>query len=228
MRSAIVTLNGVELKLAVVFGLKQARDLAEKVRAGKADFDLIEVMACPGGCIGGAGQPVQRDMHEARRQRTKALYDVDKTLDLHKSQDNLYVNECYEKHLGQVNGHKAHELLHTHYQARRRITGQQIALGNGNGHAQAEKLKVNVCVGTSCFLRGSQGVLQGLMKHVEDNVLQDQVEIGGTFCHEQCQQGPTVTIGKTLLHKCNLDDALAVLKKEIDAKAAPADAPEAK
>jgi len=107
----------VTLKLAVVYGLKNARTLAEKVRKGKTGLDLIEVMACPGGCIGGAGQPVNRDP-EARRQRTRGLYDVDKNLDLHKSQENHFVTECYQRHLGEVGGPKAHHLLHTHYTAR--------------------------------------------------------------------------------------------------------------
>jgi NADH-quinone oxidoreductase subunit G len=117
MRLATIEIDGVTLKLAVVFGLKNARMLAEKVRKGKTGLDLIEVMACPGGCIGGAGQPVNRDP-ETRRQRTRGLYDVDKNLDLHKSQENHFVADCYQRHLGEVGGPKAHHLLHTHYTAR--------------------------------------------------------------------------------------------------------------
>ena len=114
MRLATIEIGDVTLKLAVVHGLKNARTLAEKVRKGKTGLDLIEVMACPGGCIGGAGQPLTRDP-EARRQRTRGLYDVDKNLDLHKSQENHFVADCYQRHLGEVGGEKAHHLLHTHY-----------------------------------------------------------------------------------------------------------------
>lgn len=114
LRLATIELEGVTLKLAVVHGLKNARTLAEKVRKGKTDLDLIEVMACPGGCVGGAGQPIARDP-ETRRQRTRGVYDVDKNLDLHKSQENPFVTEIYAGHLGDVGGKRAHQLLHTCY-----------------------------------------------------------------------------------------------------------------
>jgi NADH-quinone oxidoreductase subunit G len=115
LRLATVELEGgTTLKLAVVHGLKNARTLAEKVRRGKTDLDLIEVMACPGGCIGGAGQPVTRDV-EARRLRTRGIYDVDKNLELHKSQENQFVADVYARHLGEIGGKRAHQLLHTCY-----------------------------------------------------------------------------------------------------------------
>ena len=114
MRLATVEIGGQVLKLAVVHGLKNARTLADKVRRGKTDLDLIEVMACPGGCIGGAGQPVSRNA-DVRRLRTRGIYDVDKNLDLHKSQENHFVNEVYTRHLGEIGGKRAHKLLHTCY-----------------------------------------------------------------------------------------------------------------
>ena len=129
--------TGITLKLGIVHGLKNARTLAEKVRRGKCDLDLIEVMACPGGCIGGAGQPVSRDP-DIRKLRTRGLYDVDKNLDLHKSQENHFVTECYQQHLGEIGGRNAHRLLHTHYHNRRRIAGEDIALGDGPA---ADKMK---------------------------------------------------------------------------------------
>jgi len=114
LRQATIEIDGTVLKLGLVHGLKNARTLADKVRKGKSDLDLIEVMACPGGCIGGAGQPVTRDA-SARRLRTRGIYDVDKNLDLHKSQDNHYVADVYARHLGEVGGKRAHQLLHTCY-----------------------------------------------------------------------------------------------------------------
>ena len=92
IRLATVALDGVQLKLAVVHGLKNARALADKVRRGECELDLIEVMACPGGCIGGAGQPVSRE-RDVKRLRTRGLYEADKHLDLHKSQENHHVTE---------------------------------------------------------------------------------------------------------------------------------------
>jgi NADH-quinone oxidoreductase subunit G len=114
LRRATIEIEGVTLKLAVVHGLKNARLLADKVRKGKSDLDLIEVMACPGGCIGGAGQPVSRD-RSVRQLRTRGIYEVDKNLDLHKSQENHFVTEVYARHLGEVGGKRAHQLLHTCY-----------------------------------------------------------------------------------------------------------------
>src|SRR5690606_20103879 len=128
-----------------VHGLANARKIAEMVKNGEADYDLIEVMTCPEGCIGGAGQPVARDRAEARRERARGLYDSDKMLEFHKSQDNHMVAECYSRHLGEVGGEKAHELLHTHYHSRRRIADADMDLLNGT---DAKKLNVNVCVGT--------------------------------------------------------------------------------
>ncbi|MDD3926404.1 MAG: [FeFe] hydrogenase, group A, partial [bacterium] len=106
LREAVIVIGGVELKLAVVHGLINARKVADMVRAGECDYDLIEVMACPGGCIGGAGQPVARDA-DTRRRRTKGLYEADKMLQLHKSQDNPYVAECYSGILGEAGSDKA-------------------------------------------------------------------------------------------------------------------------
>jgi hypothetical protein len=112
-------------------------------------------MACPGGCIGGAGQPVSRDRTSAAAR--PGLYDVDKNLDLHKSQENHFVTECYQRHLGEIGGKNAHRLLHTHYQA----AGASCRRGDpARRRPGGEKLKVNVCAGTNCFLKGSQQIIR--------------------------------------------------------------------
>ena len=211
-RFATFNIAGIEIKLAVVHGLKNARELAAKIATGECTVDLVEVMACPGGCIGGAGQPVSRTAMESRRVRTRALYDADKTLDLHKSQENHFVTQVYTQVLGAVGGPMVHRLLHTHYQSRRRLHGGDVEL---TGAKQRDRLKVRVCVGTSCFIRHSQGVLQGLIAHVEENLLQDQVDIGASFCFEQCAGGPTVTIGERTLSRATLPEAMAVLGEEL-------------
>jgi NADH-quinone oxidoreductase subunit G len=208
LRIVEVPVDGVVLKLGIVHGLKNARILAERVRRGEAGLDLIEVMACPGGCVGGAGQPVSRDP-DIRRLRARGLYDVDKSLDLHKSQENHFVTECYQRHLGEIGGKNAHRLLHTHYQARRRIMDEVISLGDGPA---AEKLKVNVCAGTNCFLKGSQQILHDLFDHVQRENLQDRVDVCASFCFEKCDLGPTVSIDGKKLHHCTP----AAAKKEIE------------
>jgi NADH-quinone oxidoreductase subunit G len=212
MRMVSVNVDGTMLKLAVVHGLRNARSLAEKVRRGECEVDLIEVMACPGGCVGGAGQPVSRDP-EARRSRTRGLYEADKTLDLHKSQENHFVTECYQKYLGEIGGRKAHKLLHTHYHNRRRIADEKLLLGNG---CQAEKVKVNVCVGTNCFVKGSQGVLRDLLEKVNEEQLDDRVDVAASFCFEKCEHGPTVQVDGEMHHHCTAPQACAILQAHLD------------
>ena len=116
-----VPVNGekVNVKLAVAHTLKNAKILMDKVRAGKADYHFIEVMACPGGCIGGGGQP-QPVNAEIRAARTAALYSVDEAKTLRQSHKNPDIAALYEKWLGKPLGEKAHHLLHTHYNAQPR------------------------------------------------------------------------------------------------------------
>ncbi|MFO1478464.1 MAG: [FeFe] hydrogenase, group A [Verrucomicrobiota bacterium] len=197
VRYADVPVGDITLKLAIVHGLKNAAALAEKVRNGESDLDLIEIMACPGGCIGGAGQPVSCDV-DIRRLRTQGLYDADKNMELHKPQENHYLTELYQKHLGEIGGHRAHDLLHTHYQNRRR-TVDEIQLGDGPGE---RPVKVNVCVGTNCFIKGSQSLLHGLLEDIEEKRLGQQVDVSASFCFEKCEHGPTVSVDGKLIHHC--------------------------
>ncbi|HEX7571170.1 MAG TPA: [FeFe] hydrogenase, group A [Verrucomicrobiae bacterium] len=214
MRIVEVPVDGITLKLGIVHGLKNARTLAEKARRGKCDLDIIEVMACPGGCIGGAGQPVSRDP-DIRKLRTKGLYDVDKNMELHKSQENHFVTECYQRHLGEIGGQHAHRLLHTHYHNRRRIAGETIRLDDG---PCAEKLKVNVCTGTNCFVKGSQNILHELLHQVETENLQDKVAINASFCFEKCDHGPTVSVDGHKIQCCTAEAAKTELLQKLKEK----------
>jgi NADH-quinone oxidoreductase subunit G len=212
LREATIALNGTELKLAVVHGLRNARVVAEQVRAGKSHYDLIEVMACPGGCVGGAGQPVSTQLN-AREQRTKGLYHADKMLQLHKSQDNVFITECYAKFLGEIGGEKAHHLLHTSYQSRRRIGDESLALMQSAGE---DKVKVSVCLGTNCFLKGSQDVLNGVLRHAEQNNLEGRVDVRAGFCFEKCECGPTVMIDGQHVPHCTAAKAVEVIDSKIE------------
>ncbi len=213
VREVSVEANGATLKLAVVHGLKNAATLVERIRQGKAQYDLVEVMACPGGCIGGAGQPVSRDA-EAKRLRGKGLYAADKMMQLHKSQDNHLVAECYVRHLGGEPGSStAHRLLHTKYQNRKRIHGESLTVLESG---PSQKLVVSVCVGTSCFVRGSQTLLKGLVEYVEAKDLEDAVEVQATFCYERCDRGPTVRVGQHVQEHCTLDMACQLIERELE------------
>ena len=109
----------VTVKLAVAHTLKNARILMDKIRAGEADYHFIEVMACPGGCIGGGGQP-QPVNAQIRAARTAAIYKVDETSKLRQSHNNPQIKEIYKQYFGEPCGEKSHKLLHTHYTAQKR------------------------------------------------------------------------------------------------------------
>lgn len=107
-------LEGAELKVAIAHGLVNANKLMSMVRKGKSPFHFIEIMACPGGCIGGGGQPIPTSM-DIRKNRMKAIYSEDENMVLRKSHENPDVVAIYKEFLGKPNSHLSHELLHTHY-----------------------------------------------------------------------------------------------------------------
>jgi iron-only hydrogenase group A len=107
-------LEGAELKVAIAHGLVNANKIMKMVKSGKAAYHFIEIMACPGGCIGGGGQPIPTSM-EIRQKRMKAIYSEDEHMVLRKSHENPDVIAIYKEFLGKPNSHLSHELLHTHY-----------------------------------------------------------------------------------------------------------------
>lgn len=113
-REAELEIAGKKIKIAVVHTLKSAMEMLERVKNGTADYQFIEVMACPGGCIGGGGQPVPVNA-EIRKLRRKGLFDCDRANELRKSHENPEIIELYDTWLGKPLGEKAHNLLHTHY-----------------------------------------------------------------------------------------------------------------
>ena len=113
-REAELEIAGKKIKIAVVHTLKSAMEMLERVKNGTAGYQFIEVMACPGGCIGGGGQPVPVNA-EIRKLRRKGLFDCDRANELRKSHENPEIIELYDTWLGKPLGEKAHNLLHTHY-----------------------------------------------------------------------------------------------------------------
>jgi iron-only hydrogenase group A len=113
-------LEGVTARVAVAHTLANARALIEKIRAGEATYHFIEVMTCPGGCIGGGGQP-RITTDEVRKKRIAAIYAEDEGKTLRKSHENEAVAKLYEDFLGAPLGHLSHELLHTNYTAKERV-----------------------------------------------------------------------------------------------------------
>jgi NADH-quinone oxidoreductase subunit G len=223
VREVDLTVGGKPLKLAVVSGLANAKALLARVESGAAEYDLIEVMACPGGCVNGAGNPVRRNSDTVAA-RTQGLYHADKMLDLHRSSENHEVTTYYERVLGDIGGPKAHALLHTTYQSRARMDGASLRLVEGS---QPAALAVTVCVGTSCHVRGAQTLLRKLITQVEAAGIADAVDVQASFCHEACDKGPTVVVGGTTLHKATPEQVFTTILAALQAKTPPAPRPEA-
>ena len=122
IKRASINLDGKEVKVVVASGLKNARTIMEEIRSGKADYQFVEIMACPGGCVMGGGQPIRTSKERAtidiRGKRAAALYSIDEKSKIRKSHENPTLKKIYADYLGEPGGHLAHELLHTTYSAK--------------------------------------------------------------------------------------------------------------
>ena len=122
IKEATLEVGGITLKAAVAHGLKNAQQLLEKIKSGEAQYHFVEIMACPGGCVNGGGQPIQptyvRSWIDLRAERAKAIYEEDRELPVRKSHENPRIKMLYDEYFGEPGSHKAHELLHTHYAPR--------------------------------------------------------------------------------------------------------------
>ncbi|MCX7954607.1 MAG: NADH-dependent [FeFe] hydrogenase, group A6 [Bacteroidales bacterium] len=112
-------LEGMELRVAIAHGLANAKRLIEKILSGQVNYHFVEIMACPGGCLGGGGQPIPVNT-EIRKSRVKAIYEEDENMPLRKSHENPDVIALYNEFLHKPLGHKSHELLHVTYTPRKR------------------------------------------------------------------------------------------------------------
>ncbi|MGI6661523.1 MAG: NADH-dependent [FeFe] hydrogenase, group A6 [Bacillota bacterium] len=119
VKAASVDLNGTTLKIAVAHGLSNARKLLDSITSGESEYHFIEIMTCPGGCIGGGGQPIPTDT-EIRLERIAAIYEADRNMPLRKSHENPAVKELYDTFLGKPLSERSHQLLHTTYTKRPR------------------------------------------------------------------------------------------------------------
>ena len=119
IKRAKVDMNGTEVKVVVASGLKNAQTIMEEIKSGKADYQFVEIMACPGGCIMGGGQPIRTSKERAnidiKGKRASALYSIDEKSTIRKSHENPVLQKIYKEYLGEPGGHRAHELLHTSY-----------------------------------------------------------------------------------------------------------------
>ncbi|MDR3233879.1 MAG: [FeFe] hydrogenase, group A [Planctomycetaceae bacterium] len=213
IKEAEFDVKGIKVSVCVLYGLANARKVVDWVRSGEKHYDFIEVMACPHGCVGGAGQPVTNDW-AVRRKRSDGLYKADKMLQLHKSQENQALQDCYDKYFeGGVGGHTAHELLHTTYQNRQRIHGLTMPILDDTG-SKAE-VKVSVCVGTSCYRRGAQSVLKKIEDYIQGEGLGHLVKLEAAFCTENCTKGPSVIVGAREIFHATAELVIDEIKKQL-------------
>ena len=116
------------VSVAVAHGLKAAREICERVKNGEKQYHFIEVMACPGGCMDGGGQPRSKKAYKGNLlERQKTIYKIDKEMPIRQSHNNPLITGLYEDFLGEPNSHKCHELLHTKYTDRKKVVKHTIA-----------------------------------------------------------------------------------------------------
>lgn len=122
IKKASIKIGDIDVKVAVASGLSNARKIMEEIKSGKAEYQFVEIMACPGGCIMGGGQPIktskQRSKYDVKKLRSECLYSIDEKSKLRKSHENPVIIKLYKEYLGEPGSHKAHELLHTTYYKR--------------------------------------------------------------------------------------------------------------
>ena len=122
IKKASIKIGDKDVKVAVAHGLGNARKVMEEIKNGAADYQFVEIMACPGGCIMGGGQPIKkskiRSNVDVRKLRADCLYGIDEKSEVRKSHENPVMKQLYSEYLEKPGSHKAHELLHTTYQKR--------------------------------------------------------------------------------------------------------------
>jgi NADH-quinone oxidoreductase subunit G len=121
VKEATVKINDLDVNIAVAHGLGNARKILEAIRNGEANYHAIEIMACPGGCINGGGQPYNHGDVDVSNKRMEGLYSEDRSKTLRKSHENPAIKKLYDEFLGEPYGEKAHHLLHTEYTKRRKL-----------------------------------------------------------------------------------------------------------
>lgn len=182
---ANINVGDNKLTLAVANGLAAAEALIEKIQSGELNVHAVEIMACPGGCVGGGGQPYQND-GEHRLARAKEIYNIDSKLTLHKAQDNEDLDKVFEKYWNGCCNHDTHHDLHTHYQSKKRIAGNEIVIKEGEGP------EITVCLGEGCMKKGSLAIVEKLVNL--------PVKVKGAFCLENCGEGISVKVNNEILH----------------------------
>lgn len=207
VKSATVRLkDGRTVNGLVVFGLANARDVMKKVIEKVIDAEIIEVMACNYGCIGGGGQPYPNDSR-VRQNRAKILKETAGIKAIQSPVENYYLQKLYQEDF--KDEHKRH-MIHTTYKARKRVESNDIEI---LPLPKEDKTTVKVCLGTSCYMKGSYKILSQLVESVKQEDLGDDIEIVGTFCFENCGKSPNVMVNDKLIYEATFEKVREVLKE---------------
>lgn len=206
IKEATLTVGGKDVSVAVVHGLANAKKLITEINEGKRKYDFIEVMACPGGCISGAGQPIQVDS-EIRKKRAVGLYNTDKGQQFHKSQENHLVDKCYQEHLGGCPGsHEAHHSLHTKYQNRSQLFDAKIPVIRGSAEY---RLPITVTIAANQDDCPGQLLLGMIDKYVKEKGCVDQVDLDAAFSSRAEEKGTIcVTVGDQVVERTEFTNAV--------------------
>ena len=206
VKETVIALGDSRVRLAVVSGLQNAQKLIDRMRAGDAPYDLIEVMACPGGCINGSGNPAPL-LKSDTEHRLDVLYRLDQEAPIRTSQDNPSVQAVYTNWLGEPDSETSHHALHTTYQ-RRSMRVQDIP---EEIPQDLPVVDVGVCIGTNCYIKGSWKLLEGLAAELRKRGLADRCRVKARFCTGQCENGPNVVVGNKIIPVDPLDQAGAFI-----------------
>jgi formate dehydrogenase major subunit len=207
VKETVVTLGDSQVRLAVVSGLQNAQHLIDRIRAADAPYDLIEVMACPGGCINGSGNPAPQLISETAN-RLDVLYRLDQGAPIRTSQDNPSVQAIYTNWLGEPDSETSHHALHTTYR-RRSMRLEPTAIVETL--KELSVIDVGVCIGTNCYVKGSWRLLEGLAAELRRRGLSERFRIKARFCTGQCEGGPNVMVGKKIVSQVDPRDAAAFI-----------------
>ena len=202
-----IEVGGKKIRLAVVSGLSNARKLIEKIQSGEEKYDIVEVMACIGGCVNGGGQPITLEQNRANLDRAKGLYDNDKNLHVHVASENPYLQQLYDKVLDE---YSVHNRLHTGYGHRKHIEYGEFILSE----ATADKtLDLTICFGLTCLSRGAHELHDKLMAHLREKGLVDSTEFKANFCNKLCDRGPVLKVNEKMIEHCTFEIASAEIEK---------------
>ncbi|KAF1085289.1 Iron hydrogenase 1 [Sporotomaculum syntrophicum] len=178
VKETTIEANGVKVRVAVISGLHNAEPIIQKVARGEEiGYDLIEIMACPGGCISGAGHPVPEKI-DSLEKREQVLIDIDMSSKIRKSQDNPDIMKLYQEFYGQPNSQLAHELLHTHYyQVEGDTLGAKVLKKSDSAFLTNE---FEICVCDACSAKGSKELYQATYNSIHAQKMDAFVKVRTT------------------------------------------------